>query len=309
MRDYKENLSSLKILYSLPSRGGNEDVWNIFVQILLPLVLVMTFVAVVTILKFKDVAKVREKEVEFWRQYAANVEKKDKEQLLKNLNSTTKELQRIYLLNALDKVRIQKRHELKLDRFFSASNVKLEGQKISDDDFKELCRVTRYVFYSYGRQRFKEGMYREVLKISKVKDTRIGVIKVHRWPTIPEDRLPPRLYIISRENRARIHNSIMDAIDAFKNEVMALQIGVLHRIFEYLINHPETLDNDLRRLAERLSSTRDEREVRRLASTFYREVVKKRQKRIKKEGYVFLDETWNQFMGPTEIVTSSKEGL
>ena len=101
----------------------------------------------------------------------------------------------------------------------------------------------------------------------------------------------------------------MDAIDAFKNEVMALQIGVLHRIFEYLINHPETLDNDLRRLAERLSSTRDEREVRRLASTFYREVVKKRQKRIKKEGYVFLDETWNQFMGPTEIVTSSKEGL
>ena len=115
------------------------------------------------------------------------------------------------------------------------------------------------------------------------------------WNRIPKDNpYTVKESIIANENRAKIHNEIVESVEMIREETRLLQIQLLHRLFEELIKNPEKLDKDSRKLVERIISARKEDERKGLANRFYKKMIKRWRKQLKKNGYVFIEDTWDK---------------
>lgn len=302
--------------------GGAESVWNLFVQILLPLILILLILAVQDIARYKDVAD----------------EEKERSQLLEDLNrelrdefdpektrETNKrliiELQRQKLLKALTEVNYEEKKRLKLESFSKGNAVKLDAVTIIDNDFIKLCRemyeaLTDKVIY----QGYLDTLYHNILKKAELKplddneanNLRIydnldkgkysknpGIEIVKRW-SIEDEKINDKIYSvveeirISKENRAFIHNRIIGFLRDTKGEIVEFQRRVLVRILQsYLqdfISHPEILDKDSADLVRIISNPNVSQEKRDEASKqFQRKVRDKVKSDIGK--YYFLPGT------------------
>lgn len=289
----KKELSFLAEGFEPRARKSDGTVWNVFVQILLPLILILTFVAVLDILKYKDVAEAEKVRADKYR--GLYMKEKDPKKEVHKLNATIIQLQYLKLLNALKDVKDEKRGELKLIQLPDASRINLKGTKVIDIDFRELCKETKNIYDNNGEQRFKNGIYKKVIQKADVKDTEKWGTRVRQRNSIPEDETyVATLSVITPGNRAKMHNEIIEFVETLKKETRLLQTQLLHHLFEELIKNPEELDETSRRLGERIISARDEEEGRRLANDFYQKMIRRWRKQLKKEGYIFLEDTWDK---------------
>ncbi len=295
----KESLS-LTEGFESGARKSDGTVWNIFVQILLPLVIILSFVAVITILKYKDVAGIekagREKAL---AAYNKIVNSTDPESDLaierENHNFTKIQLQRMRLLKALDEVEMEKRRELKLGLFPGAGRINLQGINVIDPDFKELCTKAKNIYDNDGEQTFKDDIYSKVIQKADIRDTQQRGRRVRWWRDIPkDDPIIAKLSVITPGNRANIHNEIIEFATNLKKEIKILQIQLLQRLFRELIKHPETLDEKTERRLKKIISTKDENERRRRANEFYQRIIRKWRNKLDKEGYMFLEDSWDK---------------
>jgi len=276
------------------AKKTDEPIWNVFVQILLPLVLILTFVAVLDILKYKHVAEIEKiRAREAWER----IETIDPQMEHRKYKVTLIELQYVRLLNALKDIKYEKREDLKLTQFRDAGKIDLAYTKVIDNDFKELCRKAKNIFDNNGEQGYKDGIYKEVLRKASVKDTGKWNLRVRQWNPVPKDEpYTATLSSITPGNRAKIHNDIVEFVETLRKNIRLLQTQLLHRLFDELIKNPEELDNHSRKLVEKIISTKEEDERKRLAKDFYQKMVRKWRDQLETEGYEFLEDTWDKLI-------------
>lgn len=300
MSGNNSNLSFLKDALGGGEKEEEGGVWNIFVQILLPLVLILTFVAILNITKYKDIAK---EEKERARQAREELDKAMKNnKLLEQKNNALISFQLQKLLVALEKVKKDEYQRLRLNIFPGASRIQLKGTEVEDVEFKKLCTMTAVIFESdRTEQEKKDDIYDAVIneaedvkdsKNEKMRATGLPFVKKHN--KIPEDEP----YIIdaaeiTTANRVKIHNKIVEFVSDLKVTVSDLQTGLLHRIFEYLLENPGSLDKDLRQLADDMNLKKDAKIKKELAKRFHMLLIESLQRKIEGMDLKFHRDTWN----------------
>jgi hypothetical protein len=295
------DLSLLTKTLGTTEKDGESGVWNIFVQILLPLVLILTFVAVMDIMKYRDVA---EKEKENARKFREKYfEKVDQNTLEKQKNYALINLQFQKLLVALEEVKKEKVGKLKLNIFPDAARIKLQAANVLDEDFKSLCRKINDIFKtSLTEQREKDAVYISIInKLEDVFDSEMEERKRAGLPLVGNhyNTTQDEPYIIdgseiTSANRKSIHEKIIEFVNTLKTKTILLQTGLLHRIFLYLLENPENLNEDLRRLADVMNLEQDREEKQRLAKEFYMRLIENLEKKIDQMGFAFHSDTWNK---------------
>jgi hypothetical protein len=297
------DLSFLQKALDTGENEGSSGVWNIFVQILLPLVLILTFVAVMDIMKYRDVA---EKEKENARKFRKKYyEKVDRNILEKHKNYALINLQLQKLLLALEDVKKEEVEKLKINIFPNADRIKLKAVNILDEDFKNLCTNTNELFKnSLTEQREKDNIYNSV--INRVEDVFDRQMKEKKWAglpiveekyNIPQDE-PYMIGVdssgITPANRIRIFNKIIEFTSYLKYRTIQLQTGLLHRIFNYLLENPEELDTHLKAIANEMNREKDKAKKQILARKFYMQLIEKWERKIERMGVKFHQDTWNK---------------
>ncbi|MBI5222796.1 hypothetical protein HY990_00075 [Candidatus Micrarchaeota archaeon] len=280
--------------------GKNESIWNLFVQILLPLILILSFLSVLDILRYKTVSEIANKENKEYRKIIEGREKNDQNQQILGTNTQIIETQKYKLLKALEEVKYEERKRFKLVKFMNGEDVDLKDAGIADEDFKFLCNnIRENVSHSNTKQRqnYMNALYQKIFKRADVRDNDPSKSQVRKWHENIESTFTEVLLakpgIISNENRASIQNKIIEFVNDLEQEVIELQSEVLVRILNTLMEKPEGLDESSRKLVmEILSPDIDLKTRENKANEFYREEMSKVKKRTRE--YHFLDETWNQ---------------
>lgn len=281
--------------------GGTESVWNLFVQILLPLILILSFLSILNILRYKTVAEVEGKRSQILTEEMKNlIAKYDPERQVVKTKQQILDIQKQKLLKELEKVKYEERKTFKLVRFMDGNDVDLEDANIADDDFKFLCtNIREKIFDRYQEQNYLNDLYQKILKNAEVEDRDPQRLRVRRWPKAEatestfKEVMIAQPGTISRENREHIHNEIIGFVNDFQKEVIELQSGVLIRIFNALIEHPEELDRSSKNLVKEILNPETVQITRaNKASEFRRRQIGEIKGRVKE--YHFLDETWQQ---------------
>lgn len=276
-----------------------EHTWNVMVQVLLPLVFVLTFVVISGLMVYKVA-------------YEGLREFIDKDERLAEFESQERlvEAQLERLLRALEVEKAERREELHVSLFPTASRIERSGVKLSDAEFRFLCARSVELFDGgtrSARSRFADEIYSRVLARAKVED--FAALRVRRWA----ERASGEMDVLETgqtltgekekvvpSNRRRIHNAILDFLDALEEQVVQLQVELLQRVFDDLLatGSFEALDaRGARRLEEILDPSTPEHERRRAAEQLYRGLVKGWRERFEEAGYPFLDRTWRAVLG------------
>lgn len=301
MNRQNRNLSFLLNAWGKGKSTEANDIWNLFVQVLLPLVLVLTFVAALDIMRYRDVAKFEKDKARRLSGRLKELIKKDK--VIQNYNHALIEVQLQKLLITLEKIKKEEIEKIKLNLFPGPEKINLQAVDVEDDEFKELCKEASNWFKDvHAEQSQKARLYSLVIKKTEnVEDKELkkkrmkGLPSVIRHYDIPKDDLILEDNIeITPANRAKIHNGIIEFVDSLKKEVKRLQSGLLFLIFDYLMGHPEQLDQYLQQLAQAIIQERDLRQREMKANEFYRRLIKNWRRKLEENGYHFLEETWEK---------------
>lgn len=291
-----------------PEKSEESNIWNVFVQILLPLVLILTFVAALDIMRYKlvaDVEKVRADEA-----YGKISDMLDKDPTASQRNFAFIKIQLLELLRALDKIKEEKMGHIKFIRFVdrtsegrivNADRIELDRAMIKDDDFKTFCGKTYYMF-SNIQSRYEEmrNLYQSVLSKAKIMDGSSFSYSNNETPVYDHavEGNKAEKSEITPENRSKLLNAINDFLNTLEKDTIRLQTDLIDRIFDYLIQNPEDLkDENLKRLADLIISAPNEKVRMIHANEFYRQFIQIWQRKV--EGgsgsgsrYMLLRKTW-----------------
>lgn len=271
-----------------------EDTWNVLVQVLLPLVLVLTFVIVTSILAYERSYRVL-KGILGQNQKIPEVEARE----------LKADLQLEKLLRALEKVKAEQRQVIGLTLFPTEERVRRDGTSIVDEDFRLLC--------SRARDRLGDGsdpalsayanlLYAKVLVEAGVADP-FGT-EVRRWPEIvgnesdieEMETVASSPGVITAANRRRIHTEILKFLSDLELEVADLQVALVDQIFKEILEKPGStgdLDEEASRLLTRILDPAVPEEMRRrLAQELYRKILRHWHDQWDQDRYVFLDKSW-----------------
>lgn len=290
------------LLRSLDGETGDlrdtrlEDAWNILVQVLLPMVLVLTFVIITGVLAYKSaydsLQKFLQKEGDF-----AEIELK--EQIV--------EVQLQRLLRALEAVKAKQREEIGMTLFPGPQHVRRNDIRIIDRDFKRLCNRAGEVLGDGASSAFTDyanELYRRVLQEAGIHDTSRS--DVRRWTENKDieislleesEALRAKPNVITAANRRKIHNLILDFLSGLEDEIVELQVGLVSQIFSDLLASGETgeLDGDSSRMLREIVDPATPEKVRRArAEELYRTVLRRWHERLDREGYPLLEKSWRQ---------------
>jgi len=278
----------------------DDNIWNIFVQILLPKVMLLSIIALIAFMTYKTIAdNERENANELRQEIEKVLEKVDPKKERIKAQYSLIELQFQKLLNALQKVGQHVRsHEFHL--FFSnAHSIQLNGKKVVDPNFKILCQNSKTIFDHRRRcQKFKNTIYKKILKQSGIKDrTRRGVY-VRFSAKIPDDSRyihSIKLNIITPGNRVKIHNHIVEYVSQLKSEIVKLQDGLLNLLFEKTVNNP--FDFELDRKSKQLLTKRQNKNINeqdriRYGKELRLSLIDRWKALLKQDGYDLLNINW-----------------
>jgi hypothetical protein len=273
-----------------------EDAWNILVQVLLPMVLVLTFVIITGVLAYKSALEslnyILQKEGDF-----AEIELK--EQIV--------EVQLQRLLRALEAVQAKQREEIGLTLFPGPRHVRREDVRIVDGDFQRLCNQAVQILgagASPAVTDYANELYRQVLQEAGIQDpARVDVRrrneseggKIGLLEESETLRATPN--VITSTNRRKIHNLILDFLSGLEEEIVELQVGLVNQIFSELLASGDTgeLDEDSSRMLREIVDPATSEKVRRTrAEELYRTVLRRWHERLDREGYPFLEKSWRQ---------------
>jgi hypothetical protein len=269
------------------------------VQVLLPLVFVLTFVVVTGLMVYKAAYK------GMLRFIGSD---SDIEGIQGQERLVDVQLQKLLL--ALEAVKTERRGALNVSMFPRAARITRRGVKLGDADFQLLCRRSAELFDADARAarlRFADEMYRQVLALAGVADT--SSLDVQRWSvrtTVAQATVDAAQTMSAEEpvivsaNRRFIHNAILDFVDGLEEQVVELQVDLLQQVFDELLaaGSFEALDPaSTRLLGEILDPSTSETERLRAAEQLYRGLLERWRERFDEAGYPFLDRTWGAVQG------------
>jgi len=277
------------------ARTGDSNTWNILVQILLPIVFVLTFVIVTGIFFYKVAYEAIQQGI---LETDSGIREKEKQEAI-----IEAQLQK--LLKYLEQIKNAKKEELKLSLFPASKNIITNGIQITDENFKELCGKTKTLFESpVYSQEYLNTIYQQVLDSAGVKDEQHT--KVIRWETTVDDAddmlkigefYKASGTVIYYKNRRIIHNNILDFYAGLTKTTIGLQERVIRYLFSELLKPENTgqLDEKAREIIARLLNPQTpEPEKNRVAEELYKHITQKWHKHLDNGGYTFLEATWEK---------------
>lgn len=274
----------------------DEHTWNILVQVLLPLVFVLTFVIITGIIAYKTAYEGLR---EFLDKDAVYAEVQAQERLV--------ELQLEKLLRALEEVKRARREELRLPLFPTPGHIRRAEVEIADEDFRRLCDRSLELLDEGAQARrlgFAREIYRDVLETAGVKDP--TGYRVRRWSEVGDEMLERSAILKAQKgvvvypNRRKIHNLILDFVNGLEEQVVTLQVGLVQQLFEQLLEQgvSEELDpGAAQALRALLDPATTELEQKRAADQLYRSFLRRWRRRLNEGGYPFLEESWRFLRG------------
>jgi hypothetical protein len=286
--------------------SGSEQIWNLFSQILVPIVILLSFVAVSEIARYQVVTLVTEEENAKLQGAIADLQHTDVGTMGERYKIQLIEAQKQRLLHALDQEIANQRGvgHLGLVEFPDKRLVNLSGGKIDDPKFGSFCKNFRDEVVGNGSGRalpdYIRKVYKEVLRRAGVSDPNVddrsfsvaASMRVPVWPEVRTDPQPDNSRI-TPTNRQFILNEIALAIVGMTAEVTKLQQGVLERIYSALLRNPEELDDEGRKKAReflQLGLTAGQSASR--LRDFYEYLNRQIKDDLDRRGYRFLDSTW-----------------
>jgi hypothetical protein len=271
-----------------PEVSRDDHAWNVLVQVLLPLVFVLTFVIVSSVQAYRESDEAVQ--ILIGRdEYLASIA--EKEALI--------ELQRQKLLKAFGEVKTIEEERLGLLVLPTSDRVRRRGTALQDPDFRRLCQVTQEVLGE--SETYALELYRQVLAKAEVLEH--VYLPVRRWEELPSSRvydaeeLASDGLVITARNRRHVHNLILDFIAGVEERVVRLQAGVVRDLFEDVLASPDLPEmvpdsaELLRQLADPAISS-DRREE--LASELYRRLLRGWRRKLAGSGYELLPESWRR---------------
>lgn len=282
--------------------NSEDSIWNLFVQILLPLILILTFLSVMDIMRYKITAEVTEEQNDVLRVALTSVlDDLDPGKLVLNSHRSVLEAQRQKLLRALVEIEAEERKNFKLYRYESSKDVKIikDGKnkkvKISDPGFKVLCTRIRDDVMD-NMLVYRKSVYVRILGKESIRDPSPKIIK-RRNKNLElidsQETLVANMRVISRANRVFIHNQIVAFTNSLIKETVELQTNVLEKLYDALIEEPLGLTDETRGLIKKMIGAEiDNLERTRLVKLVYEEITNEVRSDIK--DYDFLDETWRK---------------
>ena len=276
------------------SHQESESVWNLFVQLLLPLVLIVTFIAVLDVVRYKVVAEESIKDSNNW---ITILEELDPEKLVHQQQRLIIELQRQKLINALQQFRIQEEQALRLAKFIRGGNdIQLDGVTVVDEDFKHLCITVKRKAVDQ-ESNYLNAIYRRILDLAELSDPGQHQYRIRRRSE-NDSRRSTRSHpitegrVVSKQNRFFIHNRIIEYVHDLKETVVTIQSEVLIRLYHELIKHPGEIDKRSSELVRCMLTDPSEARKDECSESFYHRTMKRVKTQIK--SYNFLDQTWDQ---------------
>lgn len=278
---------------------GEESTWNLLVQILLPLVLILTFVVVTEILGYKKAFI----EMSGMVESVINIDENPPDFVARQKAIIDAQLQRLLL--TVQQVKSEEEKRLNLTMFPKAEYVQRDGSTINDNNLKNLCEESKKNLQSdFSKQRYANNIYKKVLQKAGIGEPSVN-ISVKRWETeVIEDMSEAEKFkqltevkrtVICPQNRKIIHNHILDFCEGVKNEIKNLQESIIKYLFKELIDNPENLDEESSNIVIKLIDPNiSDVERRRLANDLYSNITEKWHKKLDKEGYTFLDVSWEK---------------
>ena len=277
-----------------PGAAKDDQAWNILVQILLPLVFILTFVVLTSIQAYRERAKAME---DLLREEGTLTSLKLREAVL--------DLQLQKLLKALEEEKEGVRTALRIPLFPSPERVQRKGLTPDDIAFGKLCTDSLKIFEA--RRAFLDGLYQRVLERAGVAD--LHPVPVRRWPDAEASETDLVVeggdaadHRIAASSRRWVHHHILDFLDGLEGELVKLQVGVVGATFEALLEGGGELDRDLGEdsselLARLANPLLPEAERERQATALYRLLVGRWRATFEGAGYEFLPATWKSIEG------------
>ena len=296
---------------------STEQMWNLLVQILVPIVILLSFVSVSEITRYSVYTKSVEQENKGLIEAIDNLKNTDRGILNQRYEHQLVKAQKLRLLRAMDEELAEQRKKLKLAELPVSGVVKMSGSQIDDPRFMELCKLFRETVLEEDNPQFSSrdrrasptyilDVYKGVLRRADVtdpldKDLRFvtaASMKVPVWPEAPLDAQPDEMRITAA-NRKYILNEITKAIVGIVAEATKLQQGVLQNIYLALLESPKQLSAEGRRVARLLMKSEQSGEsLQSLSQQFYDAVNRQVRDDLNSRHYVFLNSTWDGLRTP-----------
>ncbi|WP_282610862.1 hypothetical protein [Pelagibius sp. Alg239-R121] len=290
-------------------------IWNLFTQLLFPLIMILSLVAVLEISKNKLVGQYIEAENKDLKDQIEGIGETKPEQARILEWRNIYELQRLRMLEAWNAVKIEERARIGFAIFSSGFRVRLNNTVIDDLEFQVFSSQIKSLFdgKAASRQSYLDGLYARVLEKANLVEARAGFQKepVQKWAdelTVIEDvqfgelssdqkaqLALAKAKIVVPTNRALIHNAILEGVDTFEQDAKRIQSEVLTRILDLLLARPAELDAKSKQLVNKiLDQTTTPEDRRAKVNEFYKRQIDQIRERLQQAGYAFLDVTWYQ---------------
>jgi hypothetical protein len=295
---------------------NNEHIWNVFAQLLVPLIILMTFAVVMELVQYqKSIDEI-------------NKQNYDLQTRINNLGNTAPgilakraevqliDAQRQKLWASLLQEISERRGPkgLDLDRFFgSADLVNMRGETIDDPRFEALClKVARDVLGEVKKaedgtlqpvsgamerrasKEFTGSVYQQVLKRADLRDPNLPDDDLEMagrmspvWPKDQSETLVTDA-VVTRDNRQFILEQIAKAASQIRSDLVEIQRGVVVRI--YAAYHDDARGQDLARQMEKSTGPSDEPSA---EAEKYFDYMQKKVREALGRNYYFLNATWS----------------
>lgn len=262
-----------------PSGAGTEETAEVLLQVILPIVLILTYCI-----------------LQSARGYVKQVA-----ELQKTVRQAVLEIQKQRLVAALEKVEAQRRGELGL-AFFGRKEIRLaeSGQLESDHPaFQAACRQTAGIFRSAESRAGEEAqLYRRVLREAKLTDPRPFGAMVSAADTPPaEEARRAQRGEITAANRAFLRGEIDKFLAAVQRATIDLELRVLDRALKHRRDEPlEELYQWNPEVAELkkniIEANRQGRDPAPYVESLLRALYRQLRKDFERLDYSFLPEVW-----------------
>jgi hypothetical protein len=247
----------------------HESAFNILLQIVLPVVLILSFLVTtkiqeITQLVGKDVSEVK-KMIEITQLIGTTDISKVREWII--------ELEKQKLIVALIRVKEERIRHYGLD-FVSRKVININDGRLDDPDFKT---TSEKVLEGLGDKKSREVETERLFKL-----------------VLDEANLSRP---ITEENKKFVKEEIRDFINRVIEDLSTIQIGVIKEIFQYLSLKSDELDKwdpNLKELRDLYRKAKTSKEKEALIGKFIVGFNERLKSDLEKEGYVFLEKTWEK---------------
>jgi hypothetical protein len=288
-----------------PKQSKNVGVWEVFVQILLPLVLLLTFVVMQIINNYMDKTQNVEQISKALAQYTKDLDRRNVDQEYQGKQKALLDLQYQILLNALQQIEEEKRKEAKLNVFSGRVNhIQRNKTKVTDSEFQMLCRYAANIFNTGDVQQFRDGIYKTLLEhvfqSDQIQDVSADGSTVQKHANLPEmDDDSIRIAHpnqVTDVNRAKIHNEIIEFTNQLRDDVLTIQQELLQIIAQERMTSLEGLDQESKQLVREIIDSATDAQIREArVNEFFRSMTKKWRKELEDDGYYFLNMLWDEY--------------